>query len=82
MLIALLHFLAGTLGCLLMFVIGARLSGTKGFSAPFGLVFIGVACAALAHFISQWATPVIVALYAISVIGEAIKDRKASRDQS
>ena len=67
---------------MLVFVIGVRLSGTPGFSAPFGLVFIGVACAALAHFISQWATPAIVALYAISVIGEAIRDRKALRDKS
>ncbi|MBK9115694.1 MAG: hypothetical protein IPM22_08625 [Betaproteobacteria bacterium] len=75
MLIAALHFLAGTLGSLLIFVIGVRISGAKGFSAPFGVVFVGVACAALAHFVSQWATPAILLLYAISVFGEAIRDR-------
>lgn len=82
MLIVLLHFLAGTLGCLLVFWIQVRLSGVKGFSAPFGLVFIGIACAVLAHFVSQWATPTIVSLYAVSVVGEAIRDRRASRNQS
>lgn len=82
MLITVLHFLAGTLGCLLVFVIQARLSGIKAFSAPFGLVFIGIACAALAHFVSQWATPAIVFLYAISVVAETVRDRRASRNQS
>lgn len=80
--IVLLHFLAGTLGCFLVFLIAARISGTEGFSAPFGLVFMGLACAALAHFMSEWATPAIVALYALSAIGEALRERKAGHRRS
>ncbi|MBK9670641.1 MAG: hypothetical protein IPO74_12325 [Thermomonas sp.] len=74
-----LHFIAATITCLLVFVAGNRIAGTQQFSAPFGVVFIGVACAALAHFLSPWATPAIVLLYALSVLGEAIRDRRDLR---
>ena len=35
--------------------------------------------AALAHFLPPWATPAIVLLYALSVLGEAIRDRRDLR---
>lgn len=60
-----LHFVAGTLGSLAVFLAFIRLSGTRGFSAPFGVIFIGIACAALAHFVSVWATPAVIAAYAL-----------------
>jgi len=62
---ALLHFVAGTVGSLAVFLVFTRLSPATGFSAPFGVIFIGVACASLAHFVSPWATPAVVAVYAL-----------------
>jgi uncharacterized membrane protein YjjP (DUF1212 family) len=74
---ALLHFVAGTLGSLLVFLLFVRLSRVDSFSAPFGVVFIGVACAALAHFVSPWATPAVVAGYAVVSAFELWQDRRA-----
>ncbi len=75
----LLHFLAGSLGSLIVFLAFTRLSGTIGFSAPFGVVFIGVACASLAHFLSPWATPAVIVLYAVSSAGELRRERKVRK---
>lgn len=72
-----LHFIAGTLGSLAMFLLFAYLSGERKFSAPFGVIFIGVACGAMAHFLSPWATPVIVAIYGVGCAGEWTQARKA-----
>jgi len=43
--------------------------------APFGVIFVGIACAALAHFVSPWATPVIVASYFLVSLGEYVRER-------
>ena len=74
-----LHFVAGTLGSLAVFLVFTRLSGARGFSAPFGVVFIGVACAALAHFISPWVTPAVVTVYALVSVSELLQERKARK---
>lgn len=74
-----LHFLAGTLGSVVVFLIFAYLSGERKFSAPFGLIFVGIACGAMAHFLSPWATPAIVAIYAIGCAGEWLQERKACK---
>ena len=76
----LLHFLAGSLGSLIVFVACARLSGEAGFSAPFGVVFVGIACASLAHFLSPWATPAVLVLYAVASAGELYQECKARRN--
>jgi hypothetical protein len=73
----LLHFLVGTAGALAVFLVLTRLSGATSFSAPFGVVFIGIACAALAHFMSPWATPAILLLYALAGVNEHVQDHKA-----
>jgi hypothetical protein len=75
-----LHFVAGTVGALVVFLVIARLSGERRFSAPFGVVFVGLACAVLAHFLSPWATPAIVALYALVAIGEWRHERRRRRN--
>ncbi len=72
----LLHFLAGTLGTLAVFLVFARLSAATGFSAPFGLIFVGLACAALAHVLSPWTTPAIILLYAIASALEFVRDQR------
>jgi hypothetical protein len=70
------HFITGTLGGLVVFFIFTRLSATS-FSAPLGVIFIGIASASLAHFLSPWATPIVIVLYALANTGEFIQERKA-----
>lgn len=77
-----LHFLAGTLGALLIAIVAHRISGATSFSAPFGVIFLGVGCASLAHFVTPWATPVVLALYAITSVVEALRDRKAAKSST
>jgi hypothetical protein len=74
-----LHFVAGTLGSLVVFLVVTRLSGARSFSAPFGVVFIGIPCAALAHFLSPWATPAVVTVYALVSVSELLQERKAQK---
>lgn len=42
---ALLHFLAGTIGALALFLVFSRLAGVTSFSAPFGVIFVGIVAA-------------------------------------
>lgn len=72
-----LDFVAGTLGSLAIFLLSAYLSGERRFSAPFGVIFIGVACGAMGHFLSPWAIPVVVTMYALGCAGEWAQARKA-----
>lgn len=74
-----LHLIAGTLGSLAVFLAFIRLSGARSFSAPFGVIFIGIACATLAHFVSPWATPAIIVAYAVFSAIELWQDRKAQK---
>lgn len=76
----LIHFFAGSLGSLVVFVVFTRLSGAPGFSAPFGVVFVGIACASLAHFLSPWATPAVLVLYAVASAGELYQERATRGD--
>lgn len=78
----LFHFAAGTLCSLLVFLLFTRLSGTRSFSAPFGVIFIGIACAVLAHFILPWATPVIIAIYLLVSAGELVRNQKVRKSSS
>jgi hypothetical protein len=64
MLVFFSHFLIGIAGGLAIFFIFFRLSGASSTSAPFGLVFLGLACGTLALQLSPWVTPLILALYA------------------
>jgi hypothetical protein len=79
---AMIHFAAGTLGSLCIFLVFAWLSGAKRFSMPFGVVIVGVACAALAHFASPWATAAVLLLYALVSAHEFQQDRAAAKAAS
>ncbi len=74
-----LHFAVGAVGSLVVYFVVTRLSGVRSLSAPFGVVFIGIACASLAHFVSPWATPVVIAIYALMGINEVLQDRQAKK---
>jgi hypothetical protein len=71
----LLHFVVGTLGSLLVFLLTTRLSGVSRFSLPLGVVFIGIVCASLAHFVSAWATPAVILAYAMVSAAEVRRER-------
>lgn len=75
----LLHFIAGSFGGLVVILAFTRLSGATSFSAPFGVIFVGLACASLAHFLSPWATPAIIVIYALVGAGELHQERKARK---
>jgi len=75
----LIHFFAGSFGALVVFLFFTRLSGVAGFSAPFGAIFVGIACASIAHFLSPWATPVILIIYALVSANELHQERKARK---
>lgn len=74
-----LHFITGTLGALAVFLVFIRLSGAGSFSAPFSAIFIGITCASLSHFLSPWATPAIIIIYAVAIAGEFLQERKARK---
>lgn len=61
--ILILHFIAGTFGSLIIFLIFTKLSGVKSFSAPFIVLFIGIICALMAQFISPWVTVAVLVGY-------------------
>ncbi len=71
----LLHFVVGTLGALLVFLVTTRLSGVYRFSVPLGVVFIGIVCSSLAHFVSAWATPAVILAYAMMSAAEMRRER-------
>lgn len=75
----LLHLVAGSLGALVVFLVFTRLSGVGSFSMPFGVFFVGIACASLAHFLSPWATPVILVIYALTSASELYQERQARK---
>lgn len=77
-----LHFAMGITGSLLLFLLFARLSGVKSFSAPFQVVIIGLACGALAHFASPWATPAVLLFYLGSCVQELRLEREMARQAS
>lgn len=72
---AILHFALGVVGSLVFFVVARVIAGERASSAPFGLIFVGVACAALAVFLSPWATPVVIGAYGVASLAEARRDR-------
>ncbi len=75
---AILHFVLGLVGSLVFFVLARIVAGERASSAPFGLVFVGVACASLAVFLSPWATPAVVGAYGVASLMEARRDRAAT----
>ena len=77
MLNAALHFAIGSAVALAIFLACAWYAGTRQFSAPTAVVLIGFFCAALSHFLSPWATPAVLVLYAVASINECRAERAA-----
>jgi hypothetical protein len=74
-----IHFTIGLLGSLFIFLVFTRLSGVRRFSMPTVVVLVGINCALLAHFVSPWATPAILVLYAGVSAHEFQQDRAAAQ---
>ena len=55
----------GAIGALIIFGIFFYLSEAQQTSAPFGLIFVGLACGITAYYIAPWTTAIILGLYAI-----------------
>ena len=66
----LVHFLVGACGALAIFLVAARITRTERFSFPSAALLVGFFCAVASHFVSPWATPAILALYALATAGE------------
>ena len=77
-----IHFAVGFAVSLLIFLAFTWLSGERRFSAPFAVVFIGFACGLLSHFVSPWATPVVLAMYGVASANEYRVARMAAKRQS
>lgn len=76
------HFAIGLVASLLIFLVFTWLSGARSFSAPFAVLFIGVTCGLLSHFVSPWATPVVLVLYGVASLNEYRNVRIAAKKQS
>ena len=62
----LLHFAIGTVGALAIFLLFWKFLRRESFSAPFAVVFVGIACALAAHVVSPWCTPGVLLMYALT----------------
>lgn len=71
-----LHGLAATTLALGVFLLFSRLSGETRFSLPVAPVLVGLACGVLAHHLSPWATPVVLAAYGAVNFMEFRRDRR------
>jgi hypothetical protein len=78
----LLHFFIGLAGSAAIFAIFFRLSAARTTSIPFGLIFFGLACGALAVYVSPWATPAALLVYAAMSLKEHLVERRDRRKGS
>lgn len=78
----LLHAFFGLVGSLVIFLVFFRLSAAESTSAPFGLVFFGLACGILATYVSPWATPAALLVYAAVSLKEWREERRCARTGS
>ncbi len=68
----LLHFVVGTVGSLVIYLLLVLVWRRQRFSLPVQVVLIGIICASLSHYLTPWATPVVLVLYAILAIREEV----------
>jgi hypothetical protein len=69
----------GACGALGIFLVAARITRTERFSFPSAVLLVGLLCAAASHFVSPWATPAILVLYAIATAGETRAELAAKK---
>ena len=75
----LLHFFIGLAGSAAIFAVFFRLSAARTTSVPLGLIFFGLACGALAVYLSPWATPAALLVYAAMSLKEHLEERRDRR---
>lgn len=72
-----LTFVAASAACAVIYVLRCRWSGETKFSAPLGVVLVGLPAAAFAHLAgTPWAALVVVILYALAAWSELREERK------
>ena len=76
----LLHFFIGLAGSAAIFAVFFRLSAAGTTSVPFGLIFFGLACGALAVYLSPWATPAALLVYAAMSLKEHLAERRDRKE--
>lgn len=74
--ILVVHGVVGFLAALAVFLFGSWASGERSFSLPTAPVVVGFVCANAAHFVSPWATPVVLLAYGLGVAGEVWRVRR------
>ena len=77
-----IHFAIGTVASLALFLAFTWLSGARSFSFPSAVLFIGFSCGLLSHFLSPWATPAVLLLYALASANDWRNDRIAAGRQA
>lgn len=63
-----------------IFVVFFRLSAAQSTSAPFGLIFFGLACGALAVYLSPWVTPAALRAYFAVSLKEFRDDQRYTKN--
>ena len=74
------HFFIGLSGSLAIFAVFFRLSAAETTSVPFGLVFFGLACGVLGVYVSPWATPAALLVYAAMSLKEHLEERRDRKE--
>ncbi len=82
MLAVLVHFLVGAVGGFLISAWAAHKTAESNGSAPAAGMVTGLTCASLAHFLSPWATPVVLSLVVLASIYEARLSRRIPRKRN
>lgn len=75
MLTILIHTLIGAIGASCIFALFFHLSGAETTSVPLGLIFVALGCGILSHYLSPWATAIVLAVYALGCGIEWWQDR-------
>ena len=76
------NFIGGALAALVIFLIANKIEGSPSFSMPTAIVIVGFACGMASFYVSSFATPAILALYAFSAIKEALETRKWNKEHA
>ena len=66
-----LHVLMGSGGAFIMVRLAAHFAGETRGSFPGSVLVMGLLCGVFAHFVSPWATPVLLVFFAGVTVAEA-----------
>jgi len=68
--VAIISFLAGTFGTLVLFLIQIHISGVTQFTAPFFVVVYGIICAVLSLLLGYWSVPIVLGIFSVLAVME------------